>query len=192
MVCSLGGEIVHARYKRTFYIFFLKNSPKVLAVLIYDMEMPSTNCTTCDCPIPHDPSKPGRKVCQSCKIKQAQIRISSSYENYLRNLYSQSKSNARPGKRASDYKWELVPEDLVDLWKKQKGRCAISGVFLTHHKDGSGAKDYNASIDRISGQKGYTVANTQLVCYRINIMKHTLSEDMFYWWVKTINDSSCD
>ena len=161
-------------------------------MLICSMALPSTNCTSCDRPIPQDSSQTGRKRCQPCKIKKAQIRISASYENYLRNLYSQSKSNARPGKRGADHKWELAPEDFIALWEKQKGRCAISGVFLTHHKDGSGTKDYNASIDRISGEKGYTVDNTQLVCYRINIMKHTLSEDMFYWWVKTINDSSCD
>lgn len=88
--------------------------------------------------------------------------------------------------------WAITSDDLILLWEKQKGRCAISGVFLTHHKDGSGYKDYNASIDRISGEKGYTPQNVQLVCYRINIMKHTLPEDMFYWWVKTINDFSCD
>ena len=157
------------------------------------MPPPSTNCTMCDSPLPLDSRQTGRKVCRPCKLKKAQIRISSSYENYLRNLFSQSRSNARPGKRGADHVWELTAPDFIALWEKQGGgKCAISGVFLTHHKDGSGKKDYNASIDRINGEKGYTVANTQLVCYRINIMKHTLSEDMFYWWVKTINDSSCD
>ena len=86
----------------------------------------------------------------------------------------------------------ITKEDVVGLWDKQEGRCAISGVFLTHHKDGSGTKEYNASIDRISGEKGYIYQNVQLVAYRINIMKHTLPEDMFYWWVKTIHDFSCD
>jgi len=161
-------------------------------MLICIMAPPLIKCAACHQLLPPNSVKSGRKTCPSCKQKKEQIRISASYENYLRNLFSQSKSNARSGKRGADYVWDLTPEDFIALWEAQKGRCAISGVFLTHHKDGSGWKDCNASIDRINGKKGYTVANTQLVCYRINIMKHTLSEDMFYWWVKTINDSSCD
>ena len=127
-----------------------------------------------------------------CKQKQIEERVSRSYESYLRHLYSQSKSSVKCGKRADHVEWHLEPEDLIALWEKQEGKCAVSGVFLTHHKDGSGRKDYNASIDRISCERGYTTQNIQLVAYRINIMKHTLSEDMFYWWIKTINDFSCD
>jgi hypothetical protein len=25
----------------------------------------------------------------------------------------------------------------------------------------------------------------------VNIMKHNMTEDMLYWWVRTINDFSC-
>jgi hypothetical protein len=32
----------------------------------------------------------------------------------------------------------------------------------------------------------------QLVAYRVNIMRHTLSMDMFWWWVKNIHDVSID
>jgi hypothetical protein len=134
----------------------------------------------------------GRNECRACKTKRHETRISKSYESYLRNVCTQSSSAVKGGKRHKELRWEITWQDLVYLWEKQGGRCAISGVYLTHHKDGSGAKEYNASIDRINGDKDYTFHNVQLVCYRINIMKHTLSEDMFYWWVKTINDFSCD
>jgi len=134
----------------------------------------------------------GRTECIACKTHRHETRISRSYESYLRNVCTQSMSAVKAGKRNREMAWEITPEDLVKLWEKQDGKCAISGVFLTHHKDGTGKKEYNASIDRICGDKGYTFHNVQLVCYRINIMKHTLSEDMFYWWVKTINDFSCD
>jgi len=135
----------------------------------------------------------GRNNCMACRNAQLEERISGSYEAYLRNLYTHSKSNIKCGRRAkSGLDWEITPEDLINLWEKQQGRCAISGVYLTHHKDGTGYKEFNASIDRKCGDKGYTLHNVQLVAYRINIMKHTLSEDMFYWWVKTINNFSCD
>jgi hypothetical protein len=63
---------------------------------------------------------------------------------------------------------------------------------LTHHVDGSGHKDFNASIDRIDSQLGYVPGNIQLVALRVNILKQTLSTDMLYWWVKTIHAHSCD
>ena len=134
----------------------------------------------------------GRTMCLACKQKLDRTRISASYESYLRNLYSHSMSSVKAGKRNKEIVWDITPEDVIRLWEKQDGRCALSGVYLTHHKDGSGYKDHNASIDRISGEEGYTYQNTQLVCFRINLMKHTLSEDLFNWWIKTINDFSCD
>jgi hypothetical protein len=151
-----------------------------------------TICASCNRALESQHFRKGRTTCMACKAKQLEERISRSSENYLRNLHSQSKSAVKCGKRADHVEWHIEPEDLVALWEKQKGKCAVSGVFLTHHKDGSGRKDYNASIDRISCERGYTPQNVQLVAYRINIMKHTLSEDMFYWWIKTINDFSCD
>ena len=133
-----------------------------------------------------------KHICSACKIAQAQTRISGSYKSYLKNLHSQSKSGNSKGSAHRGLNWSIELEHLLELWEKQNGRCAVSGVILTHHKDGTGKKEYNASIDRVSPDKGYTPENTQLVCYRVNIMKHNLSEDMFYWWVKTIADFSCD
>ena len=149
-------------------------------------------CLSCKKTMEASHFREGRNVCMACKANQTTSRISASYESYLRNLYSKSKSSVKQGKRDNHVTFEIEPEDLIALWDKQDGKCAISGVYLTLHLDGSGRKDYNASIDRVSGEKGYMVYNVQLVCYRINIMKHALSEDMFYWWVKTINDFSCD
>ena len=149
-------------------------------------------CVSCEKALEESDFPSGRKSCAACKIQKASSRISKSYESYLCNLHSQSKSGNAHGSRNRKLDWQITAQDLVKMWEKQNGKCALSGVYLTHHKDGSGAKEYNASIDRISGEKGYTVQNTQLVCYRINLMKHTLSEDLFYWWIKTINDFSCD
>ena len=96
------------------------------------------------------------------------------------------------GKGARNIPWNITAEDLIELWEKQGGKCALSGAYLTHHRDGSGKKEYNASIDRIRPDLDYTPENIQLVCYRVNLLKHNLSEDMFYWWIKTIHDFSCD
>jgi len=133
-----------------------------------------------------------KRTCSACKMRKHEQAVSGSYEAYLRNLYAKSKSKVKSGERGSHVDFNLEPDDLLKLWEKQEGRCAISGVVLTHHKDGSGVKDFNASIDRINNDRGYSPDNIQLVCFRVNIMKHTLSADMLYWWIRTINDFSCN
>ena len=149
-------------------------------------------CDTCCKPLDIDRFDTGRKTCNACLTQLRQIRDSHSYENYLKNLLVHARSAVKRGARTTDHEFCITLEDLVNLWEKQEGRCALSGVFLTHHKDGSGAKDYNASIDRISNSKSYSRENVQLVCYRVNLMKHSLTEGDFYWWVKNLHDFSCD
>ena len=85
--------------------------------------------------------------------------------------------------------FDLTVEDILELWERQSGRCALSGVLLTHQRDGAdakGRKEFNASLDRINPQGPYNRQNTQLVASRINTLKHTLSEDMLMWWLKNI------
>ena len=177
------------RYRRTFQKNFYK---KILAMVFSNAMTELRVCAKCNRDENQVHIDAGRKNCANCRTHERQKRQSASYEAYLNALFINAKSAVKRGARTQEHSWELVSADLPLLWEQQKGRCAVSGVFLTHHKDGSGAKDFNASIDRISNVKSYTFENVQLVAYRINLMKHTLPEDMFYWWIKTINDFSCD
>jgi len=81
----------------------------------------------------------------------------------------------------------------MSLWKKQDGRCALSGVPLTFHQSGGygdGKKgEFNASIDRINPSGPYLPENIQLVAMRVNYMKNVLSEEMFFWWVRNLHDN---
>ncbi len=81
--------------------------------------------------------------------------------------------------------WEITTGYLEELWDKQNGRCALSGVFMTW-QSGEGRQDLNVSIDRKSPDKGYIIGNIQLVTQRVNIMKHILKDAELYWWCKNI------
>jgi hypothetical protein len=129
------------------------------------------------------------KTCSACKGSTRRKTRSMTYASYLSNLVSKSKHDSR--RRGIDG-FAITAAHLIDLWNRQEGRCAVSGVILTHHADGSGHKDFNASIDRIDSQQGYSPNNVQLVTYRVNLLKQSLSTDMLYWWVKTIYQHSCD
>ena len=126
-----------------------------------------------------------RAICRSCKTNNKARQISSSPETYLKNLAIQLRSSRRKG----NIVFEVTDAEIISLWAKQNGRCALSGVLMTYQRDGGhgvGKKDFNASIDRINPLADYTIDNIQLVTTRVNLMKHTLGEDMFMWWVRTV------
>lgn len=135
-----------------------------------------------------DNGKYYKKRCRSCVQDNNRRVFSSTYQQYLMRLgYSLKHARQKQG-----VEWGITSEDLADLWEEQAGRCAVTNLIMTHHRDGSGNKAFNASIDRINPEVGYLKQNVQLVCYTVNIMKHALSPDEFFFWIKSIYEHSCD
>lgn len=125
--------------------------------------------------------------CGVCITNARMFRQSRSVEIFLRDMFTKSKSG-----RSGKFEWTIEIEDILDLWEVQDGRCALSGVYMTHHADRGERKDMNCSIDRIRSTEGYVKDNVQLVCQRVNVIKNDLDEASLYWWVKHIHDFSCD
>ena len=129
-----------------------------------------------------------RGLCQQCVTLQKAKKTSATPESYLQVLNTQLKSQ----RLKQGVQYDLTKEDVVDLWETQNGKCALSGVLMTHQRDGTYGdrkkKEFNASIDRINPNGPYVRQNVQLVANRINTMKHTLSQDMFMWWINNIHE----
>jgi len=129
-----------------------------------------------------------RGACRDCISAQKARKTSASPEAYLRVLNVQLKSQ----RVKQGIQYDLTSEELTEIWDIQEGRCALSGVLMTHQRDGKAGdgkkKEFNASIDRINPQGPYVRENVQLVANRANTMKHTLGQDMFMWWVKNIHN----
>lgn len=98
----------------------------------------------------------------------------SSPRNFLQSL-SKKKCERR----------NLTLDFLLELYNRQNGQCAISGVTMTYIT-GSGRVPTNISIDRIDSDKGYEEENVQLVCRQVNIMKSELSLEELQSWCKLI------
>jgi len=130
-----------------------------------------------------------RGICQQCVTLQRARKTSATPESYLRVLNVQLKSQ----RLKQDIEYGITTEDVIDMWEMQGGKCALSGMLMTHQRDGTYGdrkkKEFNASIDRINPQGPYVRENVQLVASRVNTMKHTLGEDMFIWWVKNIYET---
>lgn len=74
---------------------------------------------------------------------------------------------------------------MLDMWSKQNGLCALSGIPMTH-KIYAGKINTNLSIDRIDPNEGYTRNNTQLVCSCVNMMKGMLTIEELIQFCKAI------
>ena len=72
-------------------------------------------------------------------------------------------SKARAAKGRLNMVCEITPDDLIEILEEQRGRCAISGIFLQF--DG---KNWVLSLDRKDPSKGYTKDNIQLICGEFN------------------------
>lgn len=142
------------------------------------------NCALCGKRKDGSEFYPGSAMCKDCKIIRSQTASNENQNRYLGRLCATAKRQSV--KR--DLEFEIDNQHLEELWRKQVGRCALSGVIMTHHRDGEGRKDFNASIDRINNSIGYISTNVQLTCLRANLMRSTLTGTEFNWWIRTISD----
>lgn len=75
---------------------------------------------------------------------------------------------------------EITKEQAWELFEKQKGKCALTGVNLSFAHDYTHNRfEQNASLDRIDSLKGYTIDNVQWIDKEINLMKHARSQEQF-------------
>jgi hypothetical protein len=86
-------------------------------------------------------------------------------------------------------------DELEKQWRKQKGRCHLTGIHLPDSDDdprSMGAA--HVSLDRLDPSAGYSVKNTKLVCTRVNLMKGNMTMDQFEWMCQKVvkNDGNRD
>jgi hypothetical protein len=65
----------------------------------------------------------------------------------------------------------------MDLYNKQNGQCAYSGIPMVFERWGSGRKRYSLSIDQIIPGRGYIIGNIALCCWIVNAGKSDLLLD---------------
>ena len=84
--------------------------------------------------------------------------------------------------------FDLTIEDAWNIFEKQNGECALSGIKLelpTDYRYNWFTRS-NASIDRIDSNKGYSLDNVQWVTKKINMMKQANSQSEFIEMCKLV------
>ena len=105
------------------------------------------------------------KACLSVRMKDAynEGRKRNTYEYWEKRLYVIERNDKKLGRS-----FDITPGYIMDLWMKQRGRCAYTGL-----------KGETLSIDRIDNNRGHVVGNVVLVDTRLNVMRGAMPQDMF-------------
>jgi len=142
-----------------------------------------------------------RSQCRTC--------VSSRRSKYFKDVYYADPVN-RQKKRVSDQAYEkstpraalrralnlarkrdaelrpaantMTTEDVMALWERQGGRCALSGIPMRWGRENSklGPSPTSVSLDRIDQSRGYEAGNVRLVCFRINIFRGDMNDDEMF------------
>lgn len=80
--------------------------------------------------------------------------------------------------------FDVSIEYLYDLYKKQEGKCALTGLDLILTSNNI---NNTASVDRIDSYKGYIEGNLQWVHKDVNIMKQAYSQNYFIMMCKLVS-----
>ena len=78
----------------------------------------------------------------------------------------------------------ITTDEVMVIWKKQNGRCAVSGVEMTWGK--GRIMPTSVSIDRLDGSRGYEKDNIRLVCYQVNTFRGRWSDEQMLVMAKAI------
>jgi len=77
--------------------------------------------------------------------------------------------------------------EVWDLFKKQGGKCALTGLPI--HFPPVGARKGTASLDRIDSRKGYVEGNIQWVDKRVQQMKWDMDQQEFFRLCRLVVES---
>ena len=108
------------------------------------------------------------KTCHKEKIYESQSKLI----GFIGKIYKILENKCKK----QDIKLELSKDDIVNLYNKQGGKCALSNEMLTYYSgskltDNNYETRFNISIDLINPKENYTLNNVQLIgntIYKMN------------------------
>jgi hypothetical protein len=112
--------------------------------------------------------------------KDSMLAQSRRYKRTMEGITSTLLESAKGRAKKSRHECLLTLEWVREQWKKQEGRCALTGIPFQLDSERIGAyRPFAPSLDKIDPKKGYTEENTRLVCVAINLALNQFGEETF-------------
>eukprot|EP00899_Mesostigma_viride_P009557 jgi/Mesvir1/18602/Mv17111-RA.1 len=105
-------------------------------------------------------------LCSECR-KASVKNYRNTKDGYFRNLLGRIGRNTKKVERVN-----VTEQDLIELWDKQEGKCALTGMPLQHEYMWDGRRfPVSAAMDLVDTLCGYNKGNVRLVCNYVHEMK---------------------
>eukprot|EP00899_Mesostigma_viride_P007333 jgi/Mesvir1/16600/Mv10135-RA.1 len=125
-------------------------------------------------------------LCRECR-RESVTTYRNTRDGYFRHLLGRTSRNtkSRDTHRAS----RVADGDLLGIWEKQGGKCAITGMDMKHEYKWDGRRSpVSAAMDLIDPNAGYHPGNIRLVCQFVHEMKGRTPLDQFLFDCRLIVD----
>lgn len=115
------------------------------------------------------------KLCNNSKVlRRTDTTLKQILQKCLKTSIQSAKNRSKKGREDAGVN-TLTLEQLIKMYKEQKGKCKLSGETLSLQIN----SPYIISIDRIDSSKGYTIENIQLITKIANQAKSDLDSLTF-------------
>ena len=119
--------------------------------------------------------------CKKCCKKGNQRSLEKKYSTFEGRittfLHTCKKSSVK-----RNQEFNLTRQDFIDMWEKQKGICAYTGMQMSLKPNTL----ESVSVERVNNDIGYTPENTVLVVNAVNKMKSNLKGEDFFKFCKSV------
>lgn len=177
---------------------------RVHVVNLYDAKSTHLKCFRCRRDLPLEQFQPLFGVSSSLKNLNPSIRRSAALHPHCYKCREQEKGEwvshpkyspaldrfwtgvmqrVIPSARTRGLLVAIDKDDLLGLFLRQEGRCALTGIEMDWHAKGTTGRGQRTrtapSVDRIDSHGNYTLDNIQIVLSAVNSMKNDMSTDQF-------------
>lgn len=108
-------------------------------------------------------------------VAMTQTELQHRHRRTLKGTISNKLMSAKKRAKKDGMFFDLDNAYVTELWNKQQGLCARTGVEMGRIGD----KWLSPSLDRVDPTKGYEKSNVHWVCWRYNDAKSNMTDDAF-------------
>jgi hypothetical protein len=104
-------------------------------------------------------------------------------------FWSSIAAASRPGRRRP-FPVEITVQEAWDLFERQDGRCALTGLPLVMPRRFKEYDGGTAALDRRDNTRGYTLDNVQWIHKDVNMMKNKFDQGYFISMCRRVAEHS--